>query len=109
MSEYPEVKSSLSKFALLCPPQVMLSSQTPTNVCSCIYHQNTIMALDALHTFMPNLSIYNKDFPSLCLESPDPENCWHNECKHKICGFEYFYPFPNDDSNNLKYQTCKVV
>ena len=38
LSEHPEVNISLSKFAMLCPPQVMLISQTPTNVCTCIYH-----------------------------------------------------------------------
>ena len=78
----------------------MLSSQTLTNVCTCIYHQNTILTLDALHTYMPNIPIYNKDFLSSCLESPDSENCWYNKCKHTNCGSEYFYPFPNDDSNN---------
>ena len=51
--------------------------------------------------------IYNKDFPSSCLESPDSENCWYNECEHANCGFEYFYPFPNDDSNNLSTKPAK--
>ena len=99
LSEYPEVKISLSKFAMLRPPQVVLSSQTPTNVCTCVYHQNTILALDPRHTYMPNIPISNKDFPSSCLASPDSKNCWYNECEHTNCGFEYFYPFPNDDSN----------
>ena len=36
------LKIGLRKFAMLRPPQVMLSSQTLTNVCTCIYHQNTI-------------------------------------------------------------------
>ena len=52
LSEHTEVKISLSKFAMLCPPQVMLSSQTPTNMCTFIYHQNKILALYALHTYM---------------------------------------------------------
>ena len=107
LSEHPEVKNSLSKFAVLRPPQVMLSPQTPTNVCTCIYHQNTILALDTLHTYMPNIPMYNKDFLSSCLESPDLENCWYNECKHTNCGFEYFYPFPNDDSINLSTKPAK--
>ena len=75
LSEHPEVKISLSKFAMLRPPQVMLSSQTPTNLCTCVYHQNTILALNPRHTYMPNIPIYNKDFPSSCLESPDSTNC----------------------------------
>ena len=107
LSEYTEVKISLSKFAMLCPPQVMLSSQTPTNMCTCIYHQNTILALDALHTYMWNIPIYNKDFPSSCLESPYSESCWYNECERINFGFEYFYPFPNDDSNNLSTKPVK--
>ena len=93
LSEHPEVKVRLSKFAMLCPPQVMLSSQTPTNVCTCIYHQSTILALDALHTYMPIIPSYNKDSPFSCLESPDSENCWYNEYEHTNCSFEYFYLF----------------
>ena len=56
---------------------------------------------------MPNIPIYNKDFPSSCLESPDSENCWYNECEHTNCGFEYFYPFPNDDSSNLSNKPAR--
>ena len=56
---------------------------------------------------MPNIPIYNKDFPSSCLESPDSENCWYNECEHTNCGFEYFYPFPNDDSSNLSTKPAR--
>ena len=92
---------------MLRTPQVMLSSQTPTNLCTCVYHQNTILALNPRHTYMPNIPIYNKDFPSSCLESPDSANCRYNECEHTNCGFEYFYPFPNDDSNRLSIKPAK--
>ena len=47
--EYPNVKLGLSKFAELRPHDVKLSSETPVNVCQCTYHQNVIMAVDALH------------------------------------------------------------
>ena len=30
-----------------------------------------------------------------------------HECKHTNCGFEYFYPFPNDDSNKLSIKPAK--
>ena len=60
LSEHTEVKISLSKFAMLCPPQVMLSSQTPTNVCTCTYHENTILTLDALHAYRQTYQFITK-------------------------------------------------
>ena len=62
---------------MLWLPQVMLSSQTPSNVCTCIYHQNTIIALDALHSYIPGISIYSEDFPATCLIAPDTDSCWY--------------------------------
>ena len=62
MEKNPGVKIGFSKFAMLRPNQVMLSSQTPANVCNCIYHQNVILALDALHAHIPSVPVY-KDFP----------------------------------------------
>ena len=83
-------------------PQVMVSFQTQSNVCTCIYHQNTIIALDALHSYIPGISIYSEDFPASCLIAPDTDSCWYDECQHKDCGFEYVYPFPTDDDLKTK-------
>ena len=47
--ENPEVKIGLTKFAELQPPNVLLGSQTPSNVCTCIYHDNMILALSAVN------------------------------------------------------------
>ena len=97
-AEHPEFRIGPAKFAMLRPPQVMLSSQTPSNVCTCVYHQNTILALDALHSHIADIPIYNKDFPASCLIAPDTDSCWYDECEHQNCGFEYVYPFPDDDN-----------
>ena len=102
-AEHPEFRIGPAKFAMLRPPQVMLSSQTPSNVCTCVYHQNTILALDALHSHIADIPIYNKDFPASCLIAPDTDSCWYDECEHQNCGFECVYPFPDDDNLKEKY------
>ena len=87
------------------PPQFMLSSQTPSNVCTCIYHQNTILAVDALYGYIPGIPIYSKDFPATYLIVLDNDSCWYDECQHKDCGIEYVHPFPTDD--DLKTRCVK--
>ena len=37
--ENPGIKIRLTKFSTLRPLNVLLSSQAPSNVCTCIYHQ----------------------------------------------------------------------
>ena len=59
-AEHAGFKIGLSKFSMLRPPQLMLGSQTPSNVCTCICHQNTILALDALHSHVPTIPIYSR-------------------------------------------------
>lgn len=95
-AEHPELRTGISSFAMLRPPYVMSSSQTPSNVCTCIFHQNIILALDALHSYIAGIPIYSKDFPASCLIAPNMERCWYNECQHQDCGFEYVYSFPKD-------------
>ena len=81
---------------MLRPPQVMLSSETPSNVHTCIYHQNTILALDALHSHVPIILIYSKEFPASCLVDPTADSCWYGESEHGSCGFQYVYHLPED-------------
>lgn len=85
--ENPEDKIGISKFAELRPQNVLLSSQTPANVCLCIHHQNFILALDVLHRQIQEIPAYSKEFPGSCLISNQEPACWYSECKHKECGF----------------------
>ena len=68
--ENPEVKIGVTKFAELQPPNVLLSSQTVSNICTCIYHENMILALSAVNKHVPDIPSYSKDFPASCLADP---------------------------------------
>jgi len=53
--ENPGIKVGVSKFASLRPQHILLSSQMPSNVCTCVYHENFVMALSALHAAVPSV------------------------------------------------------
>ena len=80
--KHPNVKIGISKFASLQPSQVLLSSQVPSNACACIYHQNMILSLDAIHNYLSTIPTYNKEFSGACIILPEEESCWFSECKH---------------------------
>jgi len=92
------VKIGLSKFAELRPPNVLLCSQMPSNVCTCVYHENFFMAVDALHAVVPAVPLYTTALPSSCLLCPDNDACWFSECDHAGCGFQFKYQLPDDGS-----------
>ena len=94
--ECPNIKVRLSKFAELRPPNVLLSSQTPRNVCTCVYHQNMFLALDAIHSHIPDIPSYTTEFPSSCLLEPEGDLCWFGECTHNGCGFAAKYSLPDN-------------
>ena len=94
--ENPNIRVGLSKFAELRPPNVLLSSQTPSNVCTCVYHQNMFLALDAIHSYIPNIPSYSTEFSSSCLLEPEGDLCWFGECTHNGCGFAAKYSLPDN-------------
>lgn len=94
--ENPNVKIGSSKFAELRPQNVLLSSQTPSNVCTCIYHQNLFLALHAIHTHAPRIPTYSTNFPASCLRDPESDLCWFGKCCHDDCGFAAVYSLPDD-------------
>ena len=53
----PDVKLGISKFAEIRPPNVLLRSETPSNVCQfwCIYRQNFILALISIHQYITEI------------------------------------------------------
>ena len=97
--ENPNVKIGLTKFRKLRPPNVLLSSQTPSNVCTCVYHQNMFLALDAINIHVPDIPSYSTDFPASCLLDPGSDLCWFGNCSHDSCGFEAIYPLPDTVKN----------
>ena len=80
------MKISSSKFASLRPLHVLLSQQTSTNLCMCIYYQNVILSLKKLFVCSANIPVCSKKFADSCL--PDDPVCWFSECQHEECGFK---------------------
>ena len=94
--ENPTLKIGISKYAELHPPNVLLSSLTPANLCTCIYHQNMFLALDAIHLLIPSITSYNHELPNSCLIDSANDDCWFGTCKHQGCGFQFAYPLPEN-------------
>ena len=94
--ENANVIIGISKFAAWRPPNVSLNSQTPSNVCQCTYHQNSIMAVHAVHNYLTDISPYTKDVPASCLDCPQNEECWFGTCSHESCEFADVYTLPNE-------------
>ena len=61
--EYLKVKIGRSRFASLCPADVLLSSKIPLNVCLCKYHENIIIGLEVLHKAVPTIPAYSHEVP----------------------------------------------
>ncbi|CAB4004221.1 Hypothetical predicted protein [Paramuricea clavata] len=97
--ENRNVKIGLTKFSTLHPPNVLLSSQTPSNVCTCVYHQNMFLALGAIHSHVPGIPVYSTDFSASCVLNPESDLCWFGNCSHDGCGFEEKYPLPDTVKN----------
>ena len=97
--ENPTLKIGLSRFAKLYPPNVLLSSLTPANVCTCIYHQNMFLALNAIHMLISSIPSYIHEIPTSCLIGSTSDNYWFGTCKHQGCGFNFTYPLPENIRN----------
>ena len=80
IKEYPHIRVGKSKFADLRPKHVLLCSKLPHNVCLCKYHENFILAVDALHKVCPDFPSYSHELPESFLCQPPSRNCWVNEC-----------------------------
>lgn len=79
-TEYPEVKVGLSTFASLRPQHVLLSSQTPANVCVCSYHANVDFLLSGI-----NMCV--QSFPEKCNKLVETLVCdsQNKQCMMGIC------------------------
>ena len=61
-SENPSQKIGKSTFSNLQPKYVLLTSQLPKNVCVCIYHENFINVVNALHKVKSTIPKYDEIF-----------------------------------------------
>ena len=60
---------------MLCPGHMRFSSQTLVNICTCVYHQNSL-ALDAMIGYSDSFAIYCSSLLNSCLAEPENEKCW---------------------------------
>ena len=101
-AENPDIKIGKSKFCSLRPKNVLLSSETPHNICLCTYHENIIMILEALHKYSQKMiPLYSSSFRDQMVCENATTSCWFNQCE--ICKnstlFKCIYPFANIDLN----------
>ena len=89
----PEVKVGVRKFAEIRPPNVLLRSETSSNVCQCIYHHTFVLALSSIHQYIPEIPSNTRDVPSSCLVSDNDPYWRFFECDHhnNYCGFDETY------------------
>jgi len=99
--ENPGIKLGVSKFTSLHAKHILFSSQMPSNVCTCVYHENFVMALSAVASVLS----YYKDLAASCLVNPEQDFCWFGECDHEnTCGFDVKYTLPDEDvEKNAKW------
>ena len=91
------LKIGMSKFADLRPCNVLLSNKLPHNVCLWKYHENFILAVNALHERCPELPSYSYEPPDKLLCYPTIRQCWLNECD-KCKGFKAMTEMDSDDA-----------
>ena len=109
LKENPEIHIGLTKFSMLRPVQVRYSSETPANVCTCIYHQNVILALEAMHGCDPTFPVYDNTFSETCILSPEKEECWYGKCSHESCGFEFVYSCPENTEDKVSWRKWEEI
>ena len=80
--EYPHIEIGKSKFAEFRPPNVLLVSQVPVNVCGCKYHNNIILLMESLHRRIPAIiPLYSRhELCLLCVCDGDSRECMQDVC-----------------------------
>ena len=80
--KHPEVKIGLSKFSSLRPVNVLLSSDTPRNVCLCQYHENIRLICDCLSKEIEGFPSYSGDFVDKFVCDISSEECMLGRCQN---------------------------
>lgn len=78
--EHPDVEVGLSSFCSLRPPNVLLSSAIPRNVCLCQYHDNIKLLCEAIHKAVPEFPLYSGDFVNNLVCNSENELCMTGKC-----------------------------
>ena len=88
MSEQTEKIIGKSKLGELRPPEVLLSSQMPRNVCGCIYHTNVKLLLEEVYRKYPeHFTPCGEEFIKPCVCDPTSKSCMSSNfqlCKGKF-------------------------
>ena len=118
LKEYPHLKVGRSSFAKLRPPRVLLSSDTPANVCICQKHANVQFLLEKI----PNLPGRCSEFVQLIVCNTTSKECFlglYRECKNLKLFHQLVDDMPDDVLQNSiawfkwclddKGKTVKVV
>ena len=86
-NEYLHNSIGKSKFAQLRPKCVVYSSDLTQYVYTCIYHENFMLIIQALHRIDSIYPLYSHDLPNkfVCFQPND--DCWFskcNQCKYAL-------------------------
>ena len=74
-NEHTNISIGKSKFAELRPKYVRYSSDLPQNVCTCIYHENVTLILQALHHIDSICPLYSHHLPNKFVCSQPNDDC----------------------------------
>ena len=109
--ENPDCEIGKSKFAMLRPKWVLLSSEMPHNVCGCKYHSNVILLLEALHKKYPDVvPLYSKaNFTDQCVCDASDERCMANNCEICCDGQLFKEKFKNKVQEDLIFKWYQWV
>lgn len=116
-TQNPEIKFGKSIFYQSRPENVRPISETPPNLCVCIYHANFEFMLKSLSEMVPSVPKVAKDFlNTICCDIKD-EVCMTSNCKkcYSICDIlplklnlnqnaRWKQWIPNDKRTEVKYE-----
>jgi hypothetical protein len=94
----------ISKFASLRPKNVLLSSDTPQNVCGCVYHTNIILLLECLNRKYSHIfpKYERQAFLSKCRCNIESEACMSDACERCQDGKVFDTNFTSKLNNEQK-------
>ena len=97
-NEHTYIFIGKSKFAEPRPKYVLYLSDLPQNVCTCIYHENVMLILQALHRIDNIYILYSHNLPNKFVCSQPNDDCWFNKCNQceDALMLSKNYPLQND-------------
>lgn len=110
--EYPNTKIGSSKFAELRPKNVLLSCKLPHNVCLCKYHENFILAVNALHKVHNSFPQYSNTFSDTMVCFPSTTECWFGQCDNcsnsKMFKLSYSHIIEDEEATHATWHVWKT-